>query len=155
MGYFQVRYDSRVVNYDRRGFIRLTTGQHFGPWQFSKWDFMRCQLVKFCWCGSDNIATRDIRWKTIHQATLWRHLVTLWHSVCRYHILDILWWCVFWKNGPFSASFSLFSSFQCSWKSTNVQFKFCQWLDSNRGPLVLEVTTLPTEPQPLPKLGWL
>ena len=26
MGYFQVRYDSRVINYDRRGFIRLTTG---------------------------------------------------------------------------------------------------------------------------------
>ena len=23
MGYFQVRYDSRVVNYDHRGFIRL------------------------------------------------------------------------------------------------------------------------------------
>ena len=27
MGYFQVRYDSRVINYDRRGFIRLATGQ--------------------------------------------------------------------------------------------------------------------------------
>ena len=27
MGYFQVRYDSRVVNYDRIGFIRLTTDQ--------------------------------------------------------------------------------------------------------------------------------
>ena len=27
MGYFQVRYDSRVVNYNRRGFIRLATGQ--------------------------------------------------------------------------------------------------------------------------------
>ena len=26
MGYFQVRYDSRVVNYDCRGFIRLATG---------------------------------------------------------------------------------------------------------------------------------
>ena len=26
MEYFQVRYDSRVVNYDRRGFIRLATG---------------------------------------------------------------------------------------------------------------------------------
>ena len=26
MGYFQVRYDSRVVNYDRIGFIRLATG---------------------------------------------------------------------------------------------------------------------------------
>ena len=27
MGYFQVSYDSRVVNYDRRGFIRFATGQ--------------------------------------------------------------------------------------------------------------------------------
>ena len=27
MGYFQVRYDSRVVNYDCRGFIRLATEQ--------------------------------------------------------------------------------------------------------------------------------
>ena len=26
MGYFQVRYDSRVVNYDYRGFIKLATG---------------------------------------------------------------------------------------------------------------------------------
>ena len=26
MGYFQVRYDSRVVNYDCRGLIRLATG---------------------------------------------------------------------------------------------------------------------------------
>ena len=29
MGYFQVRYDSRVINYDRRGFIRLATGLQF------------------------------------------------------------------------------------------------------------------------------
>ena len=28
-----------------------------------------------------------------------------------------------------------------------VQLKLCQWLDSNRGPLVLEATALPTEPQ--------
>ena len=26
MGYFQVRYNFRVVNYDGRGFIRLATG---------------------------------------------------------------------------------------------------------------------------------
>ena len=26
MGYFKVRYDSRVINYNRRGFIRLATG---------------------------------------------------------------------------------------------------------------------------------
>ena len=34
MGYFQVRYKSRVINYDRRVFIRLASGvnahQHFG-----------------------------------------------------------------------------------------------------------------------------
>ena len=29
MGYFKVRYNSRVVNYDRRGFIRLATYLHF------------------------------------------------------------------------------------------------------------------------------
>ena len=29
MGYFQVRYDSRVVHYDRRGFIRLATVKAF------------------------------------------------------------------------------------------------------------------------------
>ena len=29
--------------------------------------------------------------------------------------------------------------------------KSCRWLDSNCGPLVSEATTLPTEPQPLPK----
>ena len=27
MGYFQVRYDSRVVNYDHIGFIELATGE--------------------------------------------------------------------------------------------------------------------------------
>ena len=29
--------------------------------------------------------------------------------------------------------------------------KVCRWLDSNRGSLVLQVTTLPTEPQQLPQ----
>ena len=33
--------------------------------------------------------------------------------------------------------------------SLKVQFKFCQWLDSNRGPLESEGTALSTEPQPL------
>ena len=28
MGYFQVRYDSRVVNYDRKLFIRFATGSN-------------------------------------------------------------------------------------------------------------------------------
>ena len=45
--------------------------------------------------------------------------------------------------------FSLFSSFQNSKQIFN---KFCQRLDSNHGPLVLEATALPTEPQPLPAI---
>ena len=50
--------------------------------------------------------------------------------------------------------FSLFSSFQYTIDSKqmfNIYIIFCQWLDSNRGPLVLEATPLPTEPQPLPR----
>ena len=31
MGYFQVRYNCRVVIYDRRGFIRLATGKGGSP----------------------------------------------------------------------------------------------------------------------------
>ena len=49
----------------------------------------------------------------------------------------------------FMGPFSLFSSFQYSWQ-LNVQYNFCQWLDSNWGPEELEATALPAEPQPLP-----
>ena len=31
--------------------------------------------------------------------------------------------------------------------------KVCQWINSNRGPLVSEASVLPTEPQPLPNLN--
>ena len=54
------------------------------------------------------------------------------------------------KNGLFRPLFGLFSSFlQFSQQLTVNMFvvKFCSWLDSNRGPLVLEATTLPTKPQ--------
>ena len=47
--------------------------------------------------------------------------------------------------------FSLFSSFQYPVDSKQMFNKFCQRLESNRGPVVLEVTALPTEPPPLPK----
>ena len=36
MGYFQVRYDSRVINYDHRSFIRLATGLHHAVWQLQQ-----------------------------------------------------------------------------------------------------------------------
>ena len=52
----------------------------------------------------------------------------------------------FFKNGPFPVSFSLFLSFQYTVDSKQMFNKFCRWLDSNRRPLVSEVTALPTEP---------
>ena len=45
--------------------------------------------------------------------------------------------------------FSLFSSYQSSWQYM-FNIIFYQWLDLNCGPLELEATALPTEPQPLP-----
>ena len=39
--------------------------------------------------------------------------------------------------------------FQYSWQQMFIA-KCWQWLDSNRGPLELESTALPTDPQPLP-----
>ena len=53
------------------------------------------------------------------------------------------------KMGHSRPLFSLFSSFQYSWQETNVQYKFCRWLDSNREPPVLQATALPAGPQPL------
>ena len=58
----------------------------------------------------------------------------------------------FLKNGPFPASFSLFSSFLQTVNSKHMFNKSCRWLNLNPGPLVLEATTLPTAPQPLPQM---
>ena len=49
----------------------------------------------------------------------------------------------------------LFSSFQYTVdrkQMFNIWINFCRWLDLNLGPLVLEATALPTDPQPLPVL---
>ena len=55
-------------------------------------------------------------------------------------------------NGPFPASFFFIFVFsiQLTLDSKQMFNKFCWWLDSNRGPLALQATALPTEPQPLP-----
>ena len=60
------------------------------------------------------------------------------------------WRSHFFKNGPFPASFSfhLFNTIQLAVNKCSI--KICLRLDSNRGPLVLIATALPTEPQPLP-----
>ena len=55
----------------------------------------------------------------------------------------------FLKNGPCPASFYFICMFSIK-LMVNQWMTFRRWLDSNRGPLVLEATALPTEPQPLP-----
>ena len=56
----------------------------------------------------------------------------------------------FLKNGPWPASFFFIFIFSIQLTVNNVQYKFCQWLESNRRPLALEATALPTEPKQLP-----
>ena len=56
------------------------------------------------------------------------------------------------KSGPFPASFLFIFVFSIQLIINKCSIKFCRWLESNRGPLVLKATTLPTEPQPLPIL---
>ena len=59
--------------------------------------------------------------------------------------------CFFLKWAIPSLFFFIFV-FSVQLTVNNVQYKFGRWLDSNHGPLVLEATALPTEPQPLPNL---
>ena len=66
------------------------------------------------------------------------------------HHISSSFGCSFFKDGPFPASFSFFSSFPMY----NWLIKICQCLDSNCRSLVLERTALPTEPQPLPGFGF-
>ena len=47
---------------------------------------------------------------------------------------------------------NFFSLFNTVDSKQMVNIKVFRWLDSNRGPLVLEATALPSEPQPLPTL---
>ena len=83
------------------------------------------------------------------------HVVVLVHMHAFYHDNPIsnpteaYIFIVFFKNGPFAASF-LFSSFLQTVNSKWMFNKSCRWLDSNQGPLVLEATALPTAPQSLP-----
>ena len=70
----------------------------------------------------------------------------------------ITWINFFFLNGPFPASFffifCLYNTQLTVYNNCSLLLNFCRWLDSNRGPLELEGTALPTEPQPLPKLNY-
>ena len=59
MGYFQVRYDFRVVNYDRRGFIRLYTGKNDCLSHFSPMNVRRTQVNRNLWLNDLHVLTID------------------------------------------------------------------------------------------------
>ena len=68
MGYFQVRCDSRVVNYDRKGFIRLATGFN------SEWNKIE-ETNGFNLCLACSLATSiQIHSVNHHQKTNTHHL---------------------------------------------------------------------------------
>ena len=70
------------------------------------------------------------------------------NSINLYYYLLI----VFWGTIPgLFFYFRLFNT-QLTANKCSIFINFCRWLDSNRRPLVLEATALPTEPQPLPNL---
>ena len=78
-------------------------------------------------------------------------------SICTFLpllLLLLLLWPIFcFLNKKWAITglfFSLFSSFQQLIVNMFI-IKSCRWLDLNYGPLVSEVTALPTEPQPLPQ----
>ena len=59
----------------------------------------------------------------------------------------------FFKKWAIPAVFFLYFCRLNTVDSKQIFNKICQWLDSNRRPLVLEATALPTEPLQLPKLS--
>ena len=126
----------------------------------------------------------DLNWKYVPSETTalpTEPLSLLWARLCIYHSKDHsslvvengtrfngsvhfhsntnIWaYSMIFLNGPYPASFSLFSSFQNTVDSKqmfNIIINFYRWLDLNRGPLVSEATALPTESQPLPIIQWM
>ena len=63
--------------------------------------------------------------------------------------IDVLGGIIFFKC-TISGLFFFIFVFSIQLTVNNVQYKVRRRLDSNCGPLVLEATALPTEPQPLP-----
>ena len=68
MGYFQVRYDSRVVNYDRRGFIRLALVSNLTGWNSD--DSLNMKVAN----KYDNSPPKDTKLNMKHKILLIHHV---------------------------------------------------------------------------------
>ena len=58
------------------------------------------------------------------------------------------------KMGRSWPLFLYFRLFNTQLTVNKCSINFCRWLDLNHGLMVLEVTALPTEPQPLPQINF-
>ena len=118
---------------------------------------MGCLYALWRWCFVNPFKGCCCSWRrrlndTKSKSNIWTCLSKQTFSVQRHFskisILRMLKVFLFIKMGHSRPLFVFLFSLQSTVNS--VQYKFCRWLDSNCGPLVLEATALPTEPQPLP-----
>ena len=96
MGYFQVRYDSRVVNYDCRGFIRLATG--VSVLLYGKRRFVRNGVAPLSRSGRrPNLENRSIITKTMKMREMrkiqFREIIALVVTFFKWAILGLF--CIF------------------------------------------------------------
>ena len=87
MGYFQVRYDSRVVIYERKMFIRLATDlakfYHFGEiFKISRVDFQNFEITWAAFCC----------WSKFHSCCKWSNNLSREYYLTegKYHCTDDL-----------------------------------------------------------------
>ena len=80
----------------------------------------------------------------INDVTVYQSKLNLETNICLFlnSLTIIKKWAM---PGLFLFYFRLFNTVD-----SKCSINFCRWLDSNRGPLELEATALPTAPQPLP-----
>ena len=81
MGYFPVTYDSGVVNYDRRGFIRLATGLLLiGTFLHCQWATISCfRFLQFTRCPPTPLPITSMKCWEVQQPYRgqgWTHLVS-------------------------------------------------------------------------------
>ena len=102
MGYFQVRYNSRGVNYDRRGFIRLATVKVSGKIVWKQWS--KAHLKSYIKCSTWVSKAADIFFFIIWISCLhYLHKMTIKNSgsfrdYAQTMFSVIVRWCPVWPD---------------------------------------------------------
>ena len=141
-GWMTARLKCRVTRKKSPNVYRKLPKNDFA-WKMKDIDTFTKNCRKCEQLGQHNCCQR--LWKVAQRSIncpIWSHCYTLGTSL---FITFLKKMC---HSGPLFHYFRLFNTVD----SKQLFNKFCRWLDSNRRPLVLEATALPTEPQPLPQI---